>query len=135
MDAFLRDFDEELATAYSGIRHDSGDPVDWGEQALTHYRSLGINAKEKTLVFSDKLDLDRAISIYSHFKDRVNVNFGIGTYLTNDMGHVAPNIVLKLVEIDGLPVAKLSDSPGKTMCQDANFISQLKTTFQYQRAS
>ncbi len=135
MDAFLRDFDIRLALAYSGIRHDSGDPVEWGEQALAHYQKLGIDAKRKNLVFSDKLDLERAISIYDHFKGRVNVSFGIGTYLTNDMGQQAPNIVLKLVEVNGLPVAKLSDSPGKTMCQDADFISRLKDTFQYRQAS
>ncbi|WP_263078941.1 nicotinate phosphoribosyltransferase [Endozoicomonas sp. Mp262] len=135
MNAFLRDFNGELARAYAGVRHDSGDPVAWGEQALAHYRALGIDARDKMLVFSDKLDLQRAIEIYSHFKGRINVSFGIGTYLTNDMGYQAPNIVLKLVEVNGLPVAKLSDSPGKTMCQDADFISRLKTTFQYRQAS
>ena len=135
MEAFLRDFNKPLAQAYAGLRHDSGDPVVWGERALSHYESLGIDAKEKTLVFSDKLDLERATAIYQHFNGRVNVSFGIGTYLTNDMGQAAPNIVLKLVEVNGSPVAKLSDSPGKTMCQDEVFIGHLKDTFQYQWAS
>lgn len=135
MHAFLRDFDGELARAYTGIRHDSGDPLIWGEQALSHYQALGIDATTKSLVFSDQLDLDRALEIYTHFCGRVNVSFGIGTYLTNDMGYLAPNMVLKLVEVNGLPVAKLSDSPGKTMCQDADFVSRLKTTFSYRQAS
>ncbi len=90
MNAFLRDFDGELARVYAGVRHDSGDPVAWGEQALAHYRALGIDARDKMLVFSDKLDLQRAIEIYNHFKGRINVSFGIGTYLTNDMGYQAP---------------------------------------------
>ncbi|PJE79209.1 Nicotinate phosphoribosyltransferase 2 [invertebrate metagenome] len=135
MDAFLRDFDSELAQAYDGLRHDSGDPVEWGEQALSHYRKLGIDARDKTLVFSDRLDLETAQNIYRHFQGQVNISFGIGTYLTNDMQEKAPNIVIKLVEVDGLPVAKLSDSPGKTICRDASFISRLKHTFHYHQSS
>ncbi|MGI9274222.1 MAG: nicotinate phosphoribosyltransferase [Endozoicomonas sp.] len=129
MRAFLNDFDSDLATAYSGIRHDSGDPVGWGEQALAHYKSLGIDPSDKTFVFSDKLDFSKAVDIYRHFAGRVNVSFGIGTYLTNDMGHEAPNIVLKLVEVDGRPVAKLSDSPGKVMCRDEQFVERLRRAF------
>ena len=134
MASFLRDFDHGLAAAYSGLRHDSGDPIVWGEQALAHYQTLGIDPREKTLIFSDKLDLAYAASIYQHFRGRVRVSFGIGTYLTNDMGWPAPSVVIKLVEVNGLPVAKLSDSPGKTMCQDDAFIGRLKDVFQYQVA-
>ena len=131
MQAFLRDFDKDMANAYWGIRHDSGDPIHWGEQALDHYRKLGIDAREKQLVFSDKLDFVTALDIHRHFAGKVNVSFGIGTYLTNDMGSVAPNIVMKLIEINGRPVAKLSDSPGKTMCRDEEYINRLKKTFAY----
>ena len=129
MKAFLADFNDELASRYMGIRHDSGDPFEWGEQAIAHYRSLGIDPRSKTFVFSDKLDFDLAIKLFYHFCDRVNVSFGIGTYLTNDMGVPAPNIVLKLVEVDGRPVAKLSDNPEKVMCQDVHFVEQLKQVF------
>ena len=129
MKAFLQDFNHSLATAYAGIRHDSGDPVTWGEQALAHYSSLGIDARDKTFVFSDKLDFDTATMLYRHFSGRVKVSFGIGTYLTNDMGQPAPNIVLKLVELNGQPVAKLSDSPGKVMCEDNEFIARLRASF------
>ena len=129
MRAFLNDFDRSLATAYTGIRHDSGDPIEWGEQALSHYKTLGIDPSEKIFVFSDKLDFTKAVEIYRHFAGRVNVSFGIGTYLTNDMGYAAPNIVLKLVEVDGWPVAKLSDSPGKVMCRDEQFVEELRQAF------
>ena len=131
MQAFLRDFDEDLANAYWGIRHDSGDPILWGEQALEHYRKLGIDAREKQLVFSDKLDFVTALDIHRHFAGKVNVSFGIGTYLTNDMGVKAPNIVMKLIEVNDRPVAKLSDNPGKTMCRDEDYINHLKKTFSY----
>ena len=131
MQAFLRDFDKDMANAYWGIRHDSGDPIHWGEQALEHYRRLGIDAREKQLVFSDKLDFVTALNIHRHFAGKVNVSFGIGTYLTNDMGVKAPNIVMKLIEVNGRPVAKLSDNPGKTMCRDKDYIKHLKKTFAY----
>ena len=131
MQSFLRDFDKDMANAYWGIRHDSGDPIHWGEQALEHYRKLGIDAREKQLVFSDKLDFVTALDIHRHFAGKVNVSFGIGTYLTNDMGVKAPNIVMKLIEVNGRPVAKLSDSPGKTMCRDEDYINRLKKTFAY----
>ena len=131
MQAFLRDFDASLAHAFSGIRHDSGDPVHWGEQALAHYRQLGIDPRTKQFVFSDKLDFVTALEIHRHFVGQVNVSFGIGSYLTNDMGFKAPNIVMKLIELNNRPVAKLSDNPGKTMCQDLDYISELKKTFAY----
>ncbi|WP_062270434.1 nicotinate phosphoribosyltransferase [Endozoicomonas arenosclerae] len=129
MNAFLADLDETLAKAYSGLRHDSGDPIEWGELALAHYEKLGIDPRSKKFVFSDKLDFQTAIDIYQHFKGRVNVSFGIGTYLTNDLGFPAPNIVLKLVEVNGQPVAKLSDNPEKIMCQDPDYVRQLKAVF------
>ncbi|MBO9492549.1 nicotinate phosphoribosyltransferase [Thalassotalea sp. G20_0] len=132
MAAFLKDFDVELARAYQGMRHDSGDPFVWGELALDHYRRLGIDPRSKSLVFSDKLNFDKALAIYQWFAGKINVSFGIGTYLTNDMGFNAPNIVLKLTELNGAPVAKLSDSPGKTLCRDKDYIERLKKTFGYQ---
>ncbi|MFK0570945.1 nicotinate phosphoribosyltransferase [Endozoicomonas sp.] len=131
MEAFLKDFDLELANAYQGMRHDSGDPFVWGELALAHYRKLGIDPSTKSLVFSDKLNFDKALAINTWFADKINISFGIGTYLTNDMGFKAPNIVLKLTELNGAPVAKLSDSPGKTLCRDHAYIELLKETFGY----
>lgn len=114
MDAFLRDFGPEFAERYQGLRHDSGDPVEWGEKAIAHYEKLGIDPMSKVLVFSDNLDLAKAVDLYRHFSSRVNLSFGIGTRLTCDIPQVKPlNIVIKLVECNGKPVAKLSDSRAK----------------------
>ncbi|WP_312978721.1 nicotinate phosphoribosyltransferase [Atlantibacter sp.] len=130
MDAFLRDFGPEFATRYQGLRHDSGDPVQWGEKAIAHYEKLNIDPLSKTLVFSDNLDLNKAIDLYRHFASRVKLGFGIGTRLTCDIPGVQPlNIVIKLVECNGKPVAKLSDSPGKTICHDKAFVRALRKAF------
>ncbi|MDY0417188.1 nicotinate phosphoribosyltransferase [Enterobacter sp. 170198] len=130
MDAFLRDFGPEFAERYQGLRHDSGDPVEWGEKAIAHYQKLGIDPLNKVLVFSDNLDLAKAVELYRHFSTRVNLSFGIGTRLTCDIPQVKPlNIVIKLVECNGKPVAKLSDSPGKTICHDKAFVRALREAF------
>ncbi len=130
MDAFLRDFGPEFATAYQGLRHDSGDPQEWGEKAIAHYQKLGIDPMSKVLVFSDNLDLPKAVGLYRYFSSRINLGFGIGTRLTCDIPQVKPlNIVIKLVECNGKPVAKLSDSPGKTICHDKAFVRALRKAF------
>ncbi|EPF0314593.1 nicotinate phosphoribosyltransferase [Enterobacter chuandaensis] len=130
MDAFLRDFGPEFAERYQGLRHDSGDPVEWGEKAIAHYQKLGIDPMSKVLVFSDNLDLAKAVELYRHFSTRINLGFGIGTRLTCDIPQVKPlNIVIKLVECNGKPVAKLSDSPGKTICHDKAFVRALRKAF------
>ncbi|MCR1337848.1 nicotinate phosphoribosyltransferase [Enterobacter sp. BT223] len=130
MDAFLRDFGPEFAERYQGLRHDSGDPVEWGEKAIAHYEKLGIDPMSKVLVFSDNLDLPKAVELYRQFNTRVNLSFGIGTRLTCDIPQVKPlNIVIKLVECNGKPVAKLSDSPGKTICHDKAFVRALRKAF------
>ncbi|HGN0867240.1 TPA: nicotinate phosphoribosyltransferase [Providencia alcalifaciens] len=130
MDAFLRDFDREFANRYQGLRHDSGDPIEWGEKAIAHYQKLGIDPLSKTLVFSDNLDLQKALELYHYFHKRINLVFGIGTRLTCNIPNVVPmNIVIKLVECNGKPVAKLSDSPGKTICEDDEFVNQLRKAF------
>ena len=130
MDAFLRDFGPEFAERYQGLRHDSGDPVEWGEKAIAHDQKLGIDPQTKVLVFSDNLDLPKAVDLYRHFSSRVNLSFGIGTRLTCDIPQVKPlNIVIKLVECNGKPVAKLSDSPGKTICHDKAFVRALRKAF------
>jgi len=130
MDAFLRDFGYDFANAYQGLRHDSGDPQAWGEKAIAHYQQLGIDPLSKTLVFSDSLDLDSAVALYRRFGQRINVSFGIGTRLTCDIPQVKPlNIVIKLLECNGKPVAKLSDSPGKTICEDQAFVLALRKAF------
>lgn len=129
MDAFLADFDLYFAKLFDGLRHDSGDPVAWGEKALAHYAKLRLDAQAKRLVFSDGLDLPTAIQLHSHFADRVQTGFGIGTNLTNDTGLKPLNIVMKLVRCNDQPTAKLSDSPGKTLCDDQTFLAYLRQVF------
>jgi nicotinate phosphoribosyltransferase len=129
MDAFLADFDLYFAKLFDGLRHDSGDPVAWGEKALAHYARLRIDPHTKRLVFSDGLDVPTAFSLYRHFADRTQLGFGIGTNLSNDVGLTPLNIVMKLIAANGQPVAKLSDSPGKTMCNDATFLAYLRQVF------
>ena len=127
---FLRDFDLKQATLYSGVRHDSGDPYEWGEKIIAHYEKLGIDPKTKTLLFSDSLNFDKAQEIYQHFKGRVKVSFGIGTFITNDTCEEPLNIVIKLQYVNDRPVAKLSDVAGKSMCQDDDYLAYLKSAVQ-----
>jgi len=129
MDAFLGDFDLFFAKLFDGLRHDSGDPLAWGEKALAHYAKLKLNANTKRLVFSDGLDVPTALSLHAHFANRVQTGFGIGTNLTNDTGLEPLNIVMKLVSCNGQPTAKLSDSPGKTLCEDETFLAYLRQVF------
>jgi nicotinate phosphoribosyltransferase len=129
MDAFLGDFDLYFAKLFDGLRHDSGEPVVWGEKALAHYEKLRIDPHTKRLVFSDGLDFDRSIALYDHFADRTQCGFGIGTNLTNDMGLKTLHIVMKLTHANRQPVAKLSDSPGKLLCDDETFLAYLRQVF------
>ena len=133
MDAFLADFDLYFAKLFDGLRHDSGDPVAWGEKALAHYAKLRLDAHTKRLVFSDGLDLDQAFALYRHFADRTMTGFGIGTNLSNDVGLTPLNIVMKLMTCNGQPVAKLSDAAGKTLCKDETFLAYLRQVFNHDR--
>ena len=125
-DCFLRDFRLTFATLFSGVRHDSGDPFVWGDKMIEHYRTLGINPKDKTLFFSDSLDFEKATKIYSYFKDKIKVAFGIGTYISNDSDVPALNIVMKPVKCNGMDVAKISDIDGKGMCQNKAYVEYLE---------
>ena len=90
---------------------------------------LRIDPHTKRLVFSDGLDLQTALRLHRHFADRTQLGFGIGTHLTNDVGLRPHNTVMKLVRCNDQPVAKLADSPGKTMCTDATFLAYLRQVF------
>ncbi|MGG5872663.1 nicotinate phosphoribosyltransferase [Pseudomonas peli] len=136
MDAFLADFDLYFAKLFDGLRHDSGDPLQWAEKAIAHYEKLGIDPKSKTLVFSDGLTLEKSLRLYRALCGRINVSFGIGTNLTCDIPRVEPmNIVIKMTACNGQPVAKISDAPGKTQCRDDNFVSYLKHVFRVSDAN
>ena len=125
-DCFLKDFQLTYATLFSGVRHDSGDPYEWGDKMIAHYQSLGIDAASKTLLFSDSLDFDRATSLYRYFSGKAKVAFGIGTYISNDTKVPPLNIVMKTTMCNGMDVAKMSDIMGKGMCKNPAYEHYLK---------
>jgi nicotinate phosphoribosyltransferase len=129
VDAFLRDFDMYFCKLFDGARHDSGDPFDWGEKMIAHYRRNRVDPRTKTLIFSDQLSFPLAIEIARRFHGRARTSFGIGTNLTNDLGYEPINIVLKMTECNGQPVAKVSDAPGKTISKDAGYLAYLRQVF------
>jgi len=129
LDAFLHDFDLYFCKLFDGARQDSGDPFTWAERVITHYRANYIDPCTKTLVFSDSLDISRAIEIFERFKHATRVAFGIGTHLTNDLGYIPLNIVIKMVRCNGQPVAKLSDDPDKTLCDDPAYLAYLRQVY------
>lgn len=130
-DTFLKDFDGYFARLYDGCRQDSGEPIAWGKKLIAHYKSLGIKPFTKTAVFSDGLDVNTALDIFYELGSWINCVFGIGTKLTNDFDYPnGPlNIVIKLTEIANNPVAKISDSPSKGMCNDEGYLKNLRETF------
>jgi nicotinate phosphoribosyltransferase len=137
MSAFLRDFDMYFCKLFDGARHDSGDPFTWGERLIEHYRQNRVDPHTKTLIFSDGLTVPRTIELYQRFRGRCQLAFGIGTNLTNDLGdppdHVPLQIVIKMVRCNGQPVAKLSDTPSKNMCDDEKYLAYLRQVFEIEQ--
>jgi nicotinate phosphoribosyltransferase len=131
--SFLTDFSLEKAKLWDGVRHDSGDPKVFTDKIIEHYKKLGINPLSKTIIFSDGLDVDTAISLNEYCKDKIKCSFGIGTNFTNDFTKVSDptikspplNMVIKLTQIDGIPVVKLSDTPGKAI-GDSKMVETMK---------
>lgn len=130
-DCFLRDFQLTYATLFSGVRHDSADPIEWGEKMIAHYEELGIDPGTKTLLFSDSLNFNKAADIYKHFKGRVKVAFGIGTYISNDTDVPPLNIVMKTTACNKMDVAKISDVAGKGMCKNPEYVDFLTRTLKW----
>jgi nicotinate phosphoribosyltransferase len=132
--AFLRDFDLYFCKLFDGMRHDSGDPFAWGEAILAHLERMRIDPFGKTLVFSDGLDVEKVLRLHERFRGRCRLAFGIGTNLTNDLGPTPLQIVIKMIRCNGQPVAKLSDSPGKSMCEDEGYVRYLRQVFELPEA-
>ena len=130
-DLFLLDFNRSMVNNYSGVRHDSGDPFVWGDKIIDHYKKYGVDPKTKLLLFSDSLNFDNAQALYEYFKDKTKVSFGIGTFCSNDTCVDPLNIVIKLQYVNDRPVAKLSDTPGKAMCDDESYLHYLKNSVQF----
>ena len=130
-DLFLLDFKRSMVNNYTGVRHDSGDPYEWGEKMIEHYKKYGVDPKTKLLLFSDSLDFNKAQKLYDYFSGKIKVSFGIGTFVSNDTDETALNIVIKLQYVNGRPVAKLSDTPGKAMCRDQYYLEYLKRSVNF----
>ncbi|MDO5440542.1 MAG: nicotinate phosphoribosyltransferase [Erysipelotrichaceae bacterium] len=130
-DCFLRDFRLTFATLFSGVRHDSGDPISWAKKMIKHYKDLGIDPKTKTLLFSDSLNFEKAHNIYSKFNKQCKVAFGIGTYLSNDTCEEPLNIVMKPTMCNGMDIAKISDVDGKGMCKNPDYVDYLQRSIDW----
>ncbi|HEY1327247.1 MAG TPA: nicotinate phosphoribosyltransferase [Casimicrobiaceae bacterium] len=130
MDAFLRDFDLFFCKLFDGVRHDSGDPFEWGEKLIAHYQRMRIDPRSKTMVFSDSLNVPLAIRLFEYFRGRTLMAFGIGTNLTNDLGYDPLSIVIKMTRCNGQPVAKISDEPSKAMDYEPSYVAYLREVFQ-----
>ena len=128
---FLKDFQLTFSTLFSGVRHDSGDPYEWGELMIEHYKSLGIDPLTKTLLFSDSLDFERATKICRYFKGKAKTAFGIGTFIANDTCVPALNIVMKTTACNGCDVAKISDVEGKSVCKNPDYVHYLKRCIEW----
>ena len=129
IDPFLKDFDMFFCKLFDGVRQDSGDPESWGERMIEHYKANRCDPRTKTFIFSDSLTFERLIRLFRRFKGRVKLGFGVGTNLTNDLGPEPLNIVIKMVRANGQPVAKISDTPGKSLCDDPSYLAYLKQVF------
>ena len=115
---FYRQFDKKFAKLFDGVRHDSGDAIEFADQTIKHYQSLGIDPLSKTIIFSDGLDYDKVARIAAYCRGKIGMSFGIGTNLTNDVGLQPMNIVIKMTAAfpegdEWIPVVKLSDEKGK----------------------
>src|SRR5258706_1193587 len=129
MNAFLREFDMYFCKLFDGARHDSADPFEWGEKLIAHYHKNRVDPRTKTLIFSDQLTFPLAVEISRRFRGRARTSFGVGTNLTNDLGYVPINIVIKMTECNGQPVAKVSDAPGKTVSKDERYLAYLRQVY------
>ncbi|WP_164123684.1 MULTISPECIES: nicotinate phosphoribosyltransferase [Sphingobacterium] len=117
-EAFFRQFDKKLTKLFDGVRHDSGDAIEFADKTIKHYLGKGIDPLSKTIIFSDGLDYEKVKKISDYCNGKIGFSFGIGTDFTNDVGLERMNIVLKMTETlpeDGewTPVIKLSDEPLK----------------------
>lgn len=131
-----RDMQKTYATLFSGVRNDSGDPFKWADDWIQHYANLGIDPKTKTLLFSNSINsIELWDKLCRHVEDRAKPAFGIGTYWSGPQTIDPLNIVAKVVLVNGMDVAKLSDDPGKTMCRSAEYVDYLKRTIDWRLKS
>jgi nicotinate phosphoribosyltransferase len=130
-DYFLRTFGEERARAWKGMRQDSGDPFEFGERVIRYYEEMGIDPKEKLIIFSDGLEIETIVNLYKRFNGRIKISFGWGTNLTNDLGFPALSLVVKIIEASGRPAVKLSDNLAKALGKPEE-VARYKRAFGYE---
>lgn len=124
-----RDFNKDLSDSYPWERHDSGDPFAWGERRISSAIDKGLDPRTRGLLFSDSLNIEKAIELTRHFRDRTNVSIGMGTFLTNSMGvpgHKAVSQVAKMTWANGVPLCKLSADFAKNQCEDMDMLAWCK---------
>lgn len=121
---------------WTGVRIDSGDPIEIGDHVIDWWKHHGQDPREKLVIFSDGLDTQEIEALHRHFSGRVQLGFGWGTLLTNDFRGLASDagldpfsLVCKVVSADGQPTVKLSDNPQKAMGPDGE-IARYKRVFQ-----
>ena len=117
-DVCFKQFDKKFSKLFDGVRHDSGDPIDFANKTIEHYKKMGINPLSKYIIFSDGLTPEKIESITMACRGKIGISFGIGTNLTNDVGLKPMNIVMKLTEVltsdkEWVKTVKLSDEPKK----------------------
>ncbi|MDA9061741.1 nicotinate phosphoribosyltransferase [Planktomarina temperata] len=137
-EGFLDNAPDWLAT-WTGMRIDSGDPIQGAEHAIKWWKSRNEDPSQKLLIFSDGLDVEKIAKLHRLFAGRVRVSFGWGTLLTNDFRGLVPNdglkpfsLVCKAVSANGKPTVKLSDNPNKAM-GPADEIARYKRVFEVGR--
>jgi len=129
IDTFIKDCDSHLLRAYNGFRHDSGDPYEFAKKIIQLLKNHNINPMEKMIIWSDGLTIQRALNLTKTFNKEIKTMCGIGTHLSNDNNAEPLNMVIKITKANGLDVCKLSDSPGKIMCENQTYIDYLKQIF------
>lgn len=117
-DVFFQQFDKKFAKLFDGVRHDSGDSLEFADKTIAHYEKHGINPLFKYIIFSDGLNLEKVEEITNYCNGKIGISFGIGTNLTNDVGLKPMNIVMKLIGVQSINkewihTVKLSDEHGK----------------------
>jgi nicotinate phosphoribosyltransferase len=113
---FFEDFGTDLSRLFDGVRHDSGDPISFINNVVAHYKSVGVDPTTKTIIFSDALTPESAVSIKQACDGKIKCAFGIGTNFSNDFPGSKPlNMVIKLTSVLGTPVVKLSDVSTKAV--------------------
>lgn len=128
--SFFDNFDKNLTQRYKGLRHDSGDPFIFANQAINHYLKHSLNPNDYMIVFSDSLDTELMLALSRYCDGKIQCSFGWGTNLTNDCGRKPISIVVKMTECNNKPTVKLSDDPGKVSGPPEE-IEKYQRIFQY----